>query len=94
MRYRRASIAGFTYFFTVNLADQKSHLLVEQIDLLRNVIRRVRQSHSFAIVASHQSGQAWLCEARSELAVFVESSRYCEGKSEQGFGLFERGRRG
>jgi putative transposase len=51
MRYRRADIAGATYFFTVNLADRKSHLLVEQIDLLRNVIRQVRQSHSFTIVA-------------------------------------------
>jgi putative transposase len=51
MRYRRADIAGATYFFTVNLADRKSHLLVEQIDLLRNVIRQVRESHSFTIVA-------------------------------------------
>jgi putative transposase len=51
MRYRRANIAGATYFFTVNLADRKSRLLVEQIDLLRNVIRQVRQSHSFTIVA-------------------------------------------
>jgi putative transposase len=51
MQYRRAHIAGATYFFTVNLADRKSHLLVEQIDLLRNAIRHVRQSHSFSIVA-------------------------------------------
>ena len=51
MRYRRANIAGVTYFFTVNLADRKSRLLIEQIDLLRSVIRQVRQSHSFSIVA-------------------------------------------
>ncbi len=35
MRYRRANIGGATCFFTVNLADRKSTLLVEQIDLLR-----------------------------------------------------------
>lgn len=51
MRYRRANIAGATCFFTVNLADRESRLLVEQIDLLRNVIRQVRQSHPFTIVA-------------------------------------------
>jgi len=51
MRYRRANTPGATYFFTVNLADRKSHLLVEQIDLLRDVIRKVRQSHPFDIIA-------------------------------------------
>lgn len=36
MRYRRASIAGATYFFTVNLTDRKSHLLVEQINPVKH----------------------------------------------------------
>ena len=34
-RYRRNFIAGGTFFFTVKLADPKSRLLVEHIDLLR-----------------------------------------------------------
>jgi putative transposase len=51
MRYRRANIAGATYFFTVNLADRKSHLLIEQIDLLRSVVRKIRHSHPFDIIA-------------------------------------------
>ena len=42
MRYRRADVAGGTYFFTVNLADRKRSLLVDQVDLLREVIRGVR----------------------------------------------------
>jgi putative transposase len=29
MRYRRADVAGGTYFFTVNLAERKRTLLVE-----------------------------------------------------------------
>lgn len=34
-RYRRNFIAGGTFFFTVKLANPKSRLLVEHIDLLR-----------------------------------------------------------
>ncbi|MBI3069331.1 MAG: hypothetical protein HY323_09920 [Betaproteobacteria bacterium] len=34
MRYRRARIAGGTYFFTVNLSDRRARLLVEHIDAL------------------------------------------------------------
>ena len=33
MRYRRAQVAGGTYFFTVALADCKSTLLIEQAEL-------------------------------------------------------------
>ncbi len=39
MRYRRANVAGACYFFTVNLAERKSRLLVEQVDLLRLCLR-------------------------------------------------------
>ena len=41
--YRRNFVPGGCYFFTVNLADRNSHLLIEQIDLLRASVRRVRQ---------------------------------------------------
>ena len=51
MRYRRAYIPGGTYFFTVNLADRSSRLLVERVDTLRDVVRDVRQRHPFEIVA-------------------------------------------
>ena len=51
MLYRRANAAGGTYFFTVALADRSSGLLVERVDLLREVVRTVRLRHPFEIVA-------------------------------------------
>jgi putative transposase len=51
MRYRRADAEGGTYFFTVNLADRQSDLLVRRWEDLREVIREVRQAHPFSIVA-------------------------------------------
>ena len=51
MKYRRVLINGATYFFTVNLANRKSHLLVEQIDVLRETVREVRKAHPFEIIA-------------------------------------------
>jgi putative transposase len=49
--YRRNRVAGGTYFFTVNLLDRSSHLLVEHIDLLRNAVREVRAERPFHIDA-------------------------------------------
>jgi len=40
--YRRNWVPGRTFFFTVNLLDRRSHLLVSQIDILRDAVRRVR----------------------------------------------------
>ncbi len=51
MRYRRADTAGGTYFFTVNLAERQSDLLVRHIDNLRNVLQVVKQAHPFATLA-------------------------------------------
>lgn len=51
MQYRRADVAGATYFFTVNLADRSSSLLVDHIDVLRDAVRTVKQRHPFEIVA-------------------------------------------
>jgi len=42
MRYRRANAAEGTYFFTVNLAEQRSDLLVRHIDDLRAVMKTVK----------------------------------------------------
>jgi len=51
MRYRRADMAGGTYFFTVNLAERKRTLLVDHVDVLRKVIRKVKSAHPFHIDA-------------------------------------------
>lgn len=49
--YRRNRIAGGTYFFTVNLLDRRSDLLVAQIDALRAAVRAVRARTPFHIDA-------------------------------------------
>ena len=51
MRYRRADTAGGTYFFTVNLAERRSDLLVRYIDDVRAAMNTVKAAHPFAIVA-------------------------------------------
>lgn len=51
MEYRRTRLQGGTYFFTVNLAERSSSLLVDRIDDLRNAVRTVKQRHPFEIVA-------------------------------------------
>ena len=52
MRYRRSLIEGGTFFFTVNLADRSSDLLIQHVDALRAVTAAVRQRHPFHIVAA------------------------------------------
>jgi len=51
MHYRRAHACGGTFFFTVNLADRSSRMLVEHIDALRDAVRAVKQRHPFEIDA-------------------------------------------
>ncbi len=51
MRYRRARVGGATYFFTVNLADRSSRLLVDRVDVLRDAVRRVRRTRPFQVIA-------------------------------------------
>ncbi|HNP52415.1 MAG TPA: hypothetical protein PKJ85_11570 [Nitrosomonas nitrosa] len=51
MRYRRANVEGGTYFFTVNLAERHLRLLVENVDVLRDAVRAVKQRHPFYIDA-------------------------------------------
>jgi putative transposase len=51
MRYRRANTEGETYFFTVNLADRLSDLLVRHIEDLSAVTQSVKQVHPFSTVA-------------------------------------------
>ena len=49
--YRRALVPGATYFFTVNLRDRTSDLLIREIDLLRESVRATRSRHPFHIDA-------------------------------------------
>ncbi len=49
--YRRNFVPGDSYFFTVNLADRRSRLLTDHIDLLRAAFRAVRSRHPFTIEA-------------------------------------------
>jgi len=50
-QYRRAKINGSTFFFTIVLADRSSHLLVEQIDRLRQAYRVVQERRPFETAA-------------------------------------------
>ncbi|MEJ0046753.1 MAG: hypothetical protein WDN04_12040 [Rhodospirillales bacterium] len=49
--YRRNRVAGGTYFFTVNLADRRSDLLVREVARLRSAVGRTRARHPFEIDA-------------------------------------------
>ena len=49
--YHRNRVPGGTYFFTVNLLERRSHLLVEHIDVFRDAVRGVREKRPFHIDA-------------------------------------------
>lgn len=67
MRYRRADLAGGTYFFTVNPAKRLSDLLVRHIDDLHAVMETVNGTHplaSLTVVALPEHLHAiWLADA-------------------------------
>jgi putative transposase len=49
--YRRNRVPGATYFFTTNLRDRRSGLLVTHIEALREAVRGVRRQLPFRIDA-------------------------------------------
>jgi putative transposase len=49
--YRRLYAPGGTYFFTVNLADRRSRLLVEHVGVLRAAFRNTRRRLPFETAA-------------------------------------------
>jgi putative transposase len=49
--YRRNWVPGGTYFFTVALLERKRDLLVAEIGLLREAVRRVKRLYPFEIIA-------------------------------------------
>jgi REP element-mobilizing transposase RayT len=51
--YRRNRVPGGTFFFTVNLLDGHSDLLVTQIDALRNAVRQVAAARPSASDYTH-----------------------------------------
>ena len=54
MQYRRANIAGASYFITANLAERGTRgttSLTEHIDVLRDALQHVKSSHPFHIDA-------------------------------------------
>ena len=51
VNYRRSRIAGGTFFFTVNLLDRQKTLLVDHIDLLRQLVIDVRVKLPFVVDA-------------------------------------------
>jgi putative transposase len=64
-RYRRASIEGGTFFFTVALADRSSHLLTQRVDHLRYSYRTVQERlkplpSAFCPTISMRSGRSRL----------------------------------
>nr|VFK59877.1 MAG: hypothetical protein BECKUNK1418G_GA0071005_100935 [Candidatus Kentron sp. UNK] len=79
MYYRRIFHFGATYFFTVNLADRSSSLLVDRIDSLRSVVGEVYRAHPFEIIAwvvlpEHLGTGRPLIESRTQETLFVPSS--------------------
>ena len=50
--YRRALVPGATWFFTVNLGDRQSTLLVREIARLRAAAREVRRRYPYRIEAA------------------------------------------
>jgi putative transposase len=49
--FRRNRVSGGTYFFTVNLLERRSRLLVEHIDVLREAVRITKHKLPFHINA-------------------------------------------
>ncbi|WP_315701012.1 MULTISPECIES: REP-associated tyrosine transposase [unclassified Bradyrhizobium] len=50
-RYRRAGIAGGTFFFTVTLADRSSDLLINEIERFRSAYRAAKNRDPFETIA-------------------------------------------
>lgn len=51
VNYRRNFVPGGSFFFTVTLANRKSKILIDHVDLMRNAMRVARQERPFIIDA-------------------------------------------
>lgn len=72
--YRRNFVPGGSYFFTVNAAERRSRLLIDNIGLLRRAFRDARRRHPFtldaiAVLPDHLHAIWSLPEGDSDFAV-------------------------
>lgn len=51
VNYRRNICLGGTYFFTANLANRKTSLLIQYIDFLKAAIKHIKKTHPFNMIA-------------------------------------------
>jgi len=50
--FRRAYVAGGTWFFSINLLHRKDNaLLIQEINLLRQAVKQVKQRYPFYVHA-------------------------------------------
>ena len=64
--YRSNRVPGGTYFFTVNLEDRRSTLLVQRIDVLREAVRKVKgRGQAPEVVLDPGSARSWLPRGRT-----------------------------
>ena len=76
MCYRRVISPEGTYFFTVNLQNRKSKLLIEYIDKLRTAFRHAKAHHPFTINAIVVLPDHVRRSARPTLALFVKKFKH------------------
>jgi putative transposase len=57
--YRRSRAAGGTFFFTVNLYDRQSAVLIDHVDAFRAIVREVKDKHPFRIDAMVVLPEHW-----------------------------------
>ena len=85
MRYRRALVEGATYFFTVNLANRSSRLLVDRVHDLRETVRGVRRAHPFEIIAwvRHEVARIFIREtcAKTGHSIGCSAARTLPGRA-------------
>lgn len=103
-RYRRARIAGGSYFFTVALADRRSCALVEEVALLREVYGRVARERPFrteaiVILPDHLHAVWTLPEGDSDYStrwkgIKAGFSRECRAVGRERPSLARKGERG
>ena len=55
--YRRLRQPGATWFFTVNLLDRRSELLVDRVGELRCAINRVKRQRPFRMPTRPELGE-------------------------------------
>jgi putative transposase len=88
--YRRNRVSGGAFFFTVNLANRRSDLLIREIETLRAAIRAVLQATPFHIEDTDYSGRWRAIKKRFSKALpHVELTRP-EALARNGRGIWQK----